>query len=336
MATLGLPIFYTLLLWWLSTCVILHLDSLDSRTFRWSMIGATAILALSLWGIAKTSADATLGGAYGAFAFGLLVWGWQLISFYMGYITGPRTTAYDGELSGWRRFVEAARTSLYHELAVCLSASIIAALTWDMPNKMGLWTFLLLWWMHLSAKLNIYCGVPNLSEELLPQHLHYLKSFMRRKPMNLFFPLSVSISTVIAVFLAQGVANAQATPFDTTCGIMLATLMALAIAEHWLLVAPLQTDIIWRWCVGVGSIEDGVASSQSAKPDASTLSDGDAPLILGATLAERSSDSDNHSMAAGVSSRLSWSAHPPTICDLVELNSVPSWRDAVGSAVWKA
>jgi hypothetical protein len=162
MATYALPIFYTLVLWWLSTGVILYLDRLDRRTFIWSMAGATALLAISLWGVASTSVSADASGAYLAFACGLLVWGWQLVSFYMGYLTGPRKTACDPGCTGWRRFVEAVRTSLYHELAVCAFGVVLLALTWGRPNRMALWTFLVLWWMHQSAKLNVYFGVPNL------------------------------------------------------------------------------------------------------------------------------------------------------------------------------
>ena len=51
--------------------------------------------------------------------------------------------------------------------------------------------------MRLSANL----GVPNLAEELLPEHLHDLKSFLTRKPMNLLFPVSVTVSTLIAALL---------------------------------------------------------------------------------------------------------------------------------------
>ena len=49
--------------------------------------------------------------------------------------------------------------------------------------------------------MNLYFGMPNLGEEMLPEHLRYLISYMRRKPMNLLFPFSVSLSTVVTVLL---------------------------------------------------------------------------------------------------------------------------------------
>jgi putative photosynthetic complex assembly protein 2 len=130
------------------------------------------------------------------------------------------------------------RTSLHHELMVILTAVIIAALTWGQPNQMALWTFVALWWMHTSAKLNLFFGAANLGEELLPEHLRYLKTFMSQRPMNLLFPVSVTLSTIIAVLLAQKALALTATRFETAGFTMLATLMALAVAEHWFLVIP--------------------------------------------------------------------------------------------------
>lgn len=249
MAAYGLPVAYTLFLWWASTGAILYLDGLNRRTFVWSMSGASALFAVSLWGLVVSGATPTSGGAYAAFACAILAWGWQLVSFYMGYVTGPRKTACDPDSTGWRQFTEAVRTSLYHELTVCLTGAIMIALTWGQPNQIGVWTFLVLWWMHQSAKLNLYFGMPNLGEEMLPPHLRYLTSYMRRKPMNLLFPFSVSVSTVVTVLLIQKAVSASATEFEVAGFTMLATLMSLAILEHWVLVAPLPANALWGFGV---------------------------------------------------------------------------------------
>ena len=39
----GLPVLYALFVWWFSTGLILYLDGLPRRTFRWSMLGATVL-----------------------------------------------------------------------------------------------------------------------------------------------------------------------------------------------------------------------------------------------------------------------------------------------------
>jgi putative photosynthetic complex assembly protein 2 len=245
------PIVATLLLWWGSTGVLLYLDGLSRRTFVWSMAGATALFTLALWGIVATRSETTASSAYYAFLCGLIAWAWQLVSYYMGFITGPCKTACPPHLRGWRRFIEAVRTSLDHEIAIILCAVALVALTRNQPNQIGAWTFLILWWMHTSAKLNLYFGAPNLSEELLPEHLRYLATFMTRRPMNLFFPLSVSASTIVTVLIAQK-ALVATTAFELVGFTILATLMALAVAEHWFLVAPLRANALWSWGVKEG------------------------------------------------------------------------------------
>ena len=86
----GLPVVYALFLWWFSTGIIFYLDGLPMRTFKWSMLGATAILAGSLYAIWASAGTTGTAAAYVAFSAGLLAWGWQEISLYMGYVTGTR------------------------------------------------------------------------------------------------------------------------------------------------------------------------------------------------------------------------------------------------------
>ncbi|CAJ0848820.1 hypothetical protein AMST5_00033 [freshwater sediment metagenome] len=248
MSAYAMPIIVTLLFWWASTGVILYLDGLSRRTFLWSMTGSTALFGVALWGMYAASAQVSASSAYCAFACGLMAWAWQLVSYYMGFITGPNHAPCPPGLGGWPRFVAAVGTSLHHEIAIIICAGALVALTWGKPNQIGPWTFLILWWMHTSAKLNLYFGAPNLSEELLPEQLRYLATYMRRRPMNLFFPASVTVSTVVTVLIAQR-ALAAATPFDVVGYTILATLMALAVAEHWFLVAPLHANSLWWWGV---------------------------------------------------------------------------------------
>lgn len=251
MTSYGPPIIATLLMWWGSTGVILYLDGLSRRTFAWSMAGSTTLFLAALWGMSATSGETSARSAYCAFSCGLMAWAWQLVSYYMGFITGPNRAPCPPNLTGFRRFVAAVGTSLHHELAILLCAAVLVALTWGKPNLIGLWTFLVLWWMHSSAKLNLFFGAPNLSDELLPAHLRYLVTYMRRRPMNLFFPLSVTASTIVTVLMSQRAYAAKA-PFEIVGYTILATLMALAVAEHWFLVAPLHVNALWAWGVKDG------------------------------------------------------------------------------------
>jgi putative photosynthetic complex assembly protein 2 len=241
------PIAYALFLWWFSTGIILYLDGLPKRTFRWSMLGATLLLLISVGYLARGNQDLTVGGAYTAFTFGLLAWGWQEISFYMGIVTGLRTEPCPEGCSGWRHFGHAIRVSLFHELSIIATGLTLFAVVWPGSNHIGLWTYVVLWWMHQSAKLNVFLGVRNLNEEFLPEHMAFLKSFLTKKPMNLLFPVSVTVSTLIAFQLFRTALSPTASSFELTGYLFLAGLMTLAILEHWFLVLPLPSAVLWNW-----------------------------------------------------------------------------------------
>jgi putative photosynthetic complex assembly protein 2 len=244
-ATLG-PVLFALFTWWFATGAIIYLDGLPMRTFKWSMLGATAVLLAGFYGLWVSSSDTSVSGAYIAFASALAVWGWHEISFYMGYVTGPRQHACEDGCSGAKHLGHAVAVSLWHELAIIASFVVIAAMTWGTPNEFGLWTFAILWGMHESARLNVVLGVRNVSAHFLPPHLAYLKSFLNVKPMNLLFPVSVTVSTIIAAMLVMAAIGA-ADPFAQAGFTFLATMMTLAILEHWFLVLPVPAEAMWNW-----------------------------------------------------------------------------------------
>ncbi len=243
----GIPVLYALFLWWFSTGAILYLDGLPRRTFRWSLLGATGVLGLALYGLAASSAGTSAAAAYLAFTCGVLVWGWNEIAFLMGFVTGPRKQGCPESCRGWRHFWHAIETILYHELAIFGSAAAVVALTWGAPNQVGTWTFLVLWGMRLSTKLNVFLGVPNLSEEFLPEHLQYLTRFFSRRPMNLLFPVSITVSTVVTVQVVQSALAPEGDPFRVAGATFVATLLGLAVLEHWFLVVPLPSAALWNW-----------------------------------------------------------------------------------------
>jgi putative photosynthetic complex assembly protein 2 len=254
MSLLVFPALHGLLIWWFSTVLILFMDGLPRRTFRWSMTGATATLGAALYGLAASATDTGTMGAYTAFTCGVLVWGWLEISFYTGYVTGPRRHRCAPGCGGWRHFGHAIQASLYHEIAVLLLAGVVVALTWGAANQFGLWTFVVLWWMHQSARLNVFLGVSNLNAEFLPEHLDHIKSFFARRPMNLLFPFSATLSTVAAVLLVQRALADGADAFRVTGYTLVSTMMVLAILEHWFLVLPVSATRIWnglwQWSLG--------------------------------------------------------------------------------------
>ncbi len=249
MSVVLIPVLYALFLWWFSTGLLLYIDGLRKATFPWSMAIMSAIAVLALYGLRATHDDASALGAFCAFSCALLIWAWHELSFLLGYLTGPRRTPLPEGVGGLRRFWLATQTLIFHELAILGTVIAIAVLLHGGSNQVGLWTFVALWLMRLSAKMNIFLGVPNLSEELLPAHLRYLKSYFRRRPINLLFPFSVTISSAVAGWLVYEALAPHATPFTTTGDLLIAALLALAAIEHWFLILPVRDSALWRWAL---------------------------------------------------------------------------------------
>ena len=252
-----LPVVFTLFLWWFSTGVILYLNGLPQRTFKWTLLGATAVLLLALYGLAASRNDTSVAGAYCGFTCALMVWAWQEVAFLLGYVTGPRRVPCAANSTGWRRFVQAFQAMAHHELALVVLAVAVFLATYDGSNLTGWWTYLVLWVMRQSAKLNVFLGVRNLNEGFLPPHLKYIDSYFRRQPMNLLFPFAITVSTALAALVWQAALAPGLSAFAATSLSFVATLLTLAILEHWFMVLPLPFEALWKW---------GLRSRQASPP----------------------------------------------------------------------
>lgn len=265
MAEFLVPAGIAVLVWWFTTGIILFLDGLPPSTFRWSMGAATACLVGAGHLLETSSHDMSVTGAYSAFGSAILVWGWLEMSFLMGFVTGPRKTPCPERCGGWQHFVHATQAIIYNELATLLAAVCIVATTLHAANRVALWTFCILWAMRLSAKLNLFLGVPNLGDKFLPPHLQYLKSFFRKRPMNFLFPVSVSASTIVTVLLVQKLLSADEA-FNVTAGALTAGLLALAVLEHWFMVLPLPSEKMWQWAMRADRTHAGRHAMESRLP----------------------------------------------------------------------
>ncbi len=247
MLEVGCAILFAVFLWWASTGAILFLDGLPRRTYAASMTAMSLIAVAAFAALWLTRGSVTSGAVVIAFTAALALWAWNEMAFLMGYITGPRKRPATPGARGVARFVESAATLITHELAIAATATLIWIITGDGQNQFGLWTFLVLWVMRLSTKINIFLGAPNVTEEFLPPHLAYLSSYFRKRPMNGFFPLSVTVSTLAAAWLAHLAFLPGQSAGHVIGYSLVAALMALAVLEHWLLFLPLPAQRLWAW-----------------------------------------------------------------------------------------
>ena len=263
MSSLWVAVTFAVFMWWFSTGLVLLLDTLPRTTFRWSQLLSSLLALAALAALAHTAQQTTLAGAYCAFTSALLLWGWHELSFLTGWITGPRRTALPPGVTGWPRFVASVQAILWHELVILAMGVAVVAITWGAPNQVGVATFVVLWVMRISAKLNLFLGVRNLSEEFLPAHLAYMGSYFRRRRMNGLLPLSVLGGAAMSAFLVAAALDPATTPAAAVGYTLVATLLVLAVVEHLLLVLPLPATALWRWAMRSAHVDttDPVAAA---------------------------------------------------------------------------
>jgi putative photosynthetic complex assembly protein 2 len=138
---------------------------------------------------------------------------------------------------------------LHHELLVLACLGGLFVLTWNEPNRLAAWTFLVLWCMRQSSKLNLFLGVRNTAEEMLPEHLQYLRSFFRRRRMNALFPVSMLGAGAGMVLLVEAGGDAAPGSFEAVQATLLASMLALGALEHVLLMLPIPSTALWGWAM---------------------------------------------------------------------------------------
>ncbi|MCB6176796.1 DUF3623 domain-containing protein [Rhodobacter sp. Har01] len=240
----------TIFVWWFSTGAILwrvrHADRLGHEAHLLSVFFALPLLIAGFYGLHVSLDDTSVTGAYVAFLSALSVWGWFEVAFLSGVITGPNTQPCPPFTAMWERFLRATGTILWHELALILTLVAISLVAWGAVNEYGLWTFVILFFARISAKLNLFFGVPRIHTEFLPRPLSHLASHFRHATMNWVFPVSITaLSFAIACWLERAISA------ETEAGVvgymLLSTLTALALLEHWFMVVPLPDQKLWRW-----------------------------------------------------------------------------------------
>ena len=234
------------LTWWASTGLVLWLSRRPVRSFPLIFTAGVVLYGAAFVGLAMSMNSTGPMNLYCAFFCGLTIWGFQELSFYLGYITGPRTHPCKPGCRGWRHLGHALGVSLYHEISIILTAGLLFVVTKDAVNTLGRDIFLIIWVMHQSARLNVFLGVRNVSAGWVPAHLPFLSSFLRVAPLNPFFiPSIVAISAAFAWTLSS-VLNAAPGSFESIQASFVTSLIGLALLEHLCLVLPLPLETLWR------------------------------------------------------------------------------------------
>lgn len=166
-----------------------------------------------------------------------------------GWLAGPRRMALDTGLRFKQRFQQSVMAILYHEVALVINFAVLWLLQQGQPNHLALCTFALLWCMRLSAKLNLFFGVPQVGEQYLPVHLRYLGSYFKAGPVSPFFYLTMLLSVATWSWMVWAMHSGEV--LINTGWVLLSSLLGLAIVEHVLMVFALPLQRLWGWAMKV-------------------------------------------------------------------------------------
>ena len=244
-----------LFLWWFATGILLwrvhRADRGGPDDHLWSVILSLPLFAAGVLGVNYTLADPSPQGVWFAFLSALALWGWIELAFLSGVIAGPNTRPCPPGLDAVDRFRAAFGTVAWHELMLASVVVALVAATRGAENAFALWTFVLLFGARISAKLNLYLGVPRINTDFLPRPLGHLASYFRQGPISGFFPLSVTLLAItVGCFLERLYAATQVDNHGLIIGFtLLSMLSALALLEHWFMVWRVRDDKLWRWMI---------------------------------------------------------------------------------------
>ncbi|MDT8857891.1 putative photosynthetic complex assembly protein PuhE [Paracoccaceae bacterium Fryx2] len=241
-----------LFLWWFFTGAILWrvkaADNGGPEQHLWSVLLGLPLLGAGFYGVVHTVPDGSPQGAYLAFLSALAIWGWIELAFLSGIVTGPNTRECPEGATEWDRFLRGFGTLAWHETLLVVALLALIVLSKDAVNSFALYTFIVLFFARISAKLNLFLGVPRINTEFLPRPLAHLSSHFRRATMNPLFPVSITTISFASACWMERVWSAP-TPGAVTGFTLLAALTLLALLEHWFMVLPLPDQKLWRWMI---------------------------------------------------------------------------------------
>ena len=232
--------------WWLLTGLALLVVHQSKKVAHRGFI-THSIFTLVAWLCVPSNAASTSPIAVAAgFLVGLVIWGWLELSYLLGYVNGPNHSVYRGGASTWVRFKGALATTIYHEAAVVAFVAFLAAISINQPNRTAFYTVTVLCLMRWSAKLNLFFGVRAFNDRWLPDHLHYLSSYLRLGKASLLLPLSTLLGFFVTFKIYELASAADVLSYQLSL-YLVASLMLLASVEHIFLLFPLNEAVLWRW-----------------------------------------------------------------------------------------
>lgn len=226
--------------------VVRRADHRGGDAHMMAILGGLPLLALGVASIAASLQNLNQFSVYLGFLGALAVWGWGELAFLTGVISGPMKEDCPNGPSEQSQFGRAFATVAHHEILLLMGLLGLVVTSAGADNRMALATYSILFLARISAKLNLYFGVPRINTEFVPGRLAHLKTYFRKSPATLAFPIAITVLTALLAVCIERLITAEAIVTQTGFALLTA-LAALALLEHWLMVIPLPDAKLWRW-----------------------------------------------------------------------------------------
>ena len=243
--------FTAVFFWWFLTGLILFIvkkvDDLNPKAHITVTLIFSPVICIGIYLFFNSLQTITLSSIYSSFFGSILIWAWFELAFLSGFITGPSKQICPEHINQIKRFGYALSTIAYSELILFVTLFIMFYFSLNAENTIGLWTFWILFFARICAKLNLFLGVPNVNTEFLPSPVMHLASYFRVGSTSWFFPVSISLISFTLFFLVDNIFNANNQTPSVIGYTLLASLTTLALVEHWFMVVPLRDAELWKW-----------------------------------------------------------------------------------------
>ncbi len=186
--------------WWTATGVLYALQR-NAWTRGVALVGAVLCLGAATRLLLASRRDASAIGGLRAFFAGALAWTGIITLFFEGWVVGPPPSAL-GEATRGLDGAWAAIVATWHWEALALATmGAMALAVRGAANRLALWTLLLFWGAHQSAKLNLFLGVVNSGAEIFPPYLSHLVRYFGPTVNSPFLWVTIAGYTALAAWM---------------------------------------------------------------------------------------------------------------------------------------
>jgi putative photosynthetic complex assembly protein 2 len=234
---------FVVLYWWLATGAIFALER-STATRGAGLVLALALGALGVLLVVRARDDASPLGARRSFLGGAFLWSLVQVSFYGGWLVGPKGLAVHVPVQepslGFA--TQAVISMLWYQLAMLFALWLTFTLTWDRVNRTGWWGLLVFYTTHQLACVSIFLGVENPGRGFFPTDLVFLESYFGPARNSLF--LIFSLAALLVLTLTFTIKALRATmPMRRQAMTLLTVLGALGVVELFVLGLAVELNL---------------------------------------------------------------------------------------------